>query len=74
MTDNQQYRWLYGEIYLCTGTGTDWQACPSGTYSSTDGLYDVAQCLPCDAGKYCMGEHLTATTGDCAAGEFVICV
>ena len=60
--------------FLFAGTGSDWQACPSGTYSNTAGLYNETQCLPCDAGKYCMGEHLTATTGDCAAGEmFCLC-
>lgn len=56
--------------FFWTGTGSDWQTCPSGTYSSATGLYDASQCLPCDAGKYCIGEHLTATSGDCDAGKF----
>ncbi|RUS80256.1 hypothetical protein EGW08_011985, partial [Elysia chlorotica] len=59
--------------YFCpAGTGLDWQACPRGTFSSVLGLYDQSQCLPCSAGKYCGGEHLTAETGDCAAGHWCL--
>ena len=41
----------------------DWQACPRGTYSNALGLQAENECTPCDAGKYCDGEHLTAATG-----------
>ena len=51
--------------YYCPeGTGLDWKACPRGTYSATTGLYEETQCNPCDAGKYCDGEHLTAVSGE----------
>lgn len=53
---------------MCAGTGSDWMACPSGTYSNATGLYNVLQCLPCDAGQFCLGEHLTSPTGICTAG------
>ena len=46
----------------------DWMACPSGTYSDVEGLYDEGQCMPCPGGQYCTGEHQTAPTGDCDQG------
>jgi hypothetical protein len=50
--------------YYCpAGTGLDWKACPRGTYSDVQGLYDESQCKPCSAGKYCDGEHLSAVSG-----------
>lgn len=50
--------------YYCpAGTGLDWMACPRGTYSDVQGLYDESQCKPCPAGKYCGEEHLTAVSG-----------
>ena len=50
-------------FYCPQGTGANWMACPRGTYSNTSGLYEEAQCTPCDAGKYCETEHLTQPTG-----------
>ena len=50
--------------YYCpAGTALDWQACPSGTYSDQQGLYEESQCQPCTGGKYCGGAHLTQPTG-----------
>ena len=50
--------------YYCpAGTGLDWMSCPRGTYSNQEGLYEIHQCKPCDAGKYCNGVHLTNPTG-----------
>ena len=58
---------MYGAI-ICTGTGMDWQSCPAGTYSNTEGLYAVIQCTACPGGKYCEGEHQTTWTDDCDQG------
>ena len=55
-------------VYII-GTGSAWKACPAGTYSDIDGLYTESQCKPCAGGRYCQGEHLTTTTGDCNAGQ-----
>ena len=58
--------------YYCPeGTGSDWQSCPAGTYSNTEGLYDVIQCTACPGGKYCEGEHQTTWTGDCDEGKLL---
>ena len=46
----------------------DWQSCPAGTYSNTEGLYAVIQCTACPGGKYCEGEHQTTWTDDCDQG------
>ena len=56
--------------YYCPeGTGHDWQSCPAGTYSDTEGLSDVTQCTACPGGKYCADEHMTTWSGDCDAGK-----
>ena len=51
--------------YYCpAGTSLDWRACPRGTYSDVEGLYDESQCKPCPPGQYCDGEHLDAPSGE----------
>ncbi|PIK41162.1 hypothetical protein BSL78_21986 [Apostichopus japonicus] len=52
------------------GTGLDWQPCPAGTYSPSEGLRKSLECLSCDPGLYCQGTHLTAPTGNCSAGYY----
>lgn len=57
--------------YYCpAGTGLNWQACPRGTFSDVEGLYERSQCKQCLPGKYCDGEHLSAPSGDCGEGHY----
>ncbi|PIK35709.1 hypothetical protein BSL78_27465 [Apostichopus japonicus] len=59
--------------YVCpAGTGYDLISCPRGTYSDQEGLYDLSQCKPCDAGQYCDEEHLPTPTADCSAGYYCV--
>ncbi|XP_062603182.1 uncharacterized protein LOC134264959 [Saccostrea cucullata] len=59
------------EGYFCpAGTGINWLSCPSGSYSNQQGLYASSQCVACDGGRYCQGEHLTAPTANCSAGYY----
>lgn len=57
--------------YFCpNGTGSDWQACPPGTYSAVSGLTNERQCTPCDPGKVCRGSNLTSPNDDCQEGYY----
>ena len=40
--------------YCPTGTGVP-NACPEGTFSSTEGNNDAGDCLNCTEGYYCQG-------------------
>ena len=57
-------------FYCPEGTGYDWQACPTGTYSDQLSLANVTQCKQCTPGKYCGYVNATEVTGDCDAGYF----
>lgn len=46
--------------------------CPNGTYNSFTNKETVADCLDCDAGKYCDVPGLSAPAGDCAPGYYCI--
>lgn len=57
-----------------TGTGTDAQLCPRGTYSSKTGLMSSDECTSCDAGRYCpvpgASSLAEAQSNLCTAGYF----
>ena len=60
---------LVSFYYYPAGRGVDYEACPQGTYSNSQGLHEESQCQACPAGKYCDGEGLTTSTGNyCPAG------
>ncbi|EDO40915.1 predicted protein, partial [Nematostella vectensis] len=62
---------LCPEGWFCpNGTGWNWQACPSGTYSNQKGLAREQDCTPCDGGKVCRYSNLTSPDDDCAPGFF----
>lgn len=46
--------------------------CPNGTYSNRTGLERVDECIPCDPGKSCTGEGLTAPNDICRAGWYCV--
>ena len=54
--------------YCPSGTGVTQPKCPRGTYGHSENLAAVEDCSPCDPGKYCSQEGLTAVEGDCEAG------
>ena len=60
--------WLW-DAWCFSGTGINWQSCPSGSYSNQQGLSRSSQCVACEGGQYCQGEHLTAPTANCSAGK-----
>ena len=66
----------YGGIcppgYYCpVGTERPYEfPCPNGTYSDTPGLERQEQCIPCDPGRSCTGEGLTAPNGVCRPGWY----
>mmetsp|Transcript_25097 Transcript_25097/g.27849 ORF Transcript_25097/g.27849 Transcript_25097/m.27849 type:complete len:558 (+) Transcript_25097:3592-5265(+) len=45
-------------------------ACPVGTYNSIESKTTLADCIACDAGKFCDEEGLSAVKADCAAGFY----
>ena len=57
--------------YFCpNGTGSDWQACPPGTYGANSRLSEERECTPCDPGMFCRGTNLTAPNGECQQGYY----
>ena len=44
--------------------------CPTGTFSSSEGLTNSSECLPCTAGMFCNITGLVAPSGSCYAGYF----
>lgn len=44
--------------------------CPPGTYNPKTQSKSIDDCLPCDPGKYCAREELSAPSGNCAAGYY----
>ena len=59
--------------FVCpTGTSMFAQRCLIGTYSSSNGLSNHSECLPCDAGYYCDSPGQTAVTAVCSAGYFCV--
>lgn len=59
-------------FYCPNGTGSDWKACPSGTYSNAKALAREQECTPCDGGRVCRGANLTAPNEDCAPGYYCV--
>ena len=59
-TEPDQYVCPAGH-YCPTGTGVP-NACPEGTFSSTEGNNDAGDCLNCTAGYYCQGILYTTHT------------
>lgn len=57
-------------FYCTTGTGLDYQPCPSGTYGSRRGLSRAQECTVCDGGSYCLGVALTAPSSLCPPGYY----
>ncbi|EDV25654.1 uncharacterized protein TRIADDRAFT_55968 [Trichoplax adhaerens] len=62
------------EGYYCLeGTKEPYQyGCPKGYYNSYKMKTDASGCTPCDPGKVCPTEGLTAPTQNCSAGWFCI--
>ena len=59
--------------YFCpNGTGSDWKACPPGTYGNASGLSEERECTPCDAGLFCRGTNLTKPSGQCREGYYCV--
>ena len=57
--------------YYCPSqTGSNWKPCPAGTYSNSTGLSEVAQCVSCSPGEYCVGDLLTRSNGICDPGYY----
>ena len=54
--------------YCPSGTGVTQPKCPRGFFGHSTNLGAVEECSPCDPGKYCSQEGLTAVEGDCKAG------
>ena len=46
--------------------------CPEGTYNNGTGLSSAAECIKCDAGKYCPSTGLIEPHDDCSAGYFCV--
>ncbi|XP_071958738.1 uncharacterized protein [Antedon mediterranea] len=59
-------------FYCPAGTGYDWQPCPTGTFSTNDGLSNETQCTQCSAGKYCAETNATMVTGKCDPGYYCV--
>ncbi|XP_029700281.1 zonadhesin [Takifugu rubripes] len=53
--------------YICPGNDHP-LPCPRGTYSPTQGLTSMGECLMCPAGQFCASEGLVKPSGPCAAG------
>ncbi len=53
--------------YYCPAGVSAGTFCPDGTFSSTTGLEQAAQCTACPTGKYCTNG---VVTGDCDPGYF----
>ena len=59
--------------YYCPeGTGSVYQSCPAGTFSSFVRLWDIANCTQCSQGKYCSSPAATVETGDCDPGYYCL--
>jgi hypothetical protein len=56
--------------YYCDGIQTQPIKCPRGTYGHIINLGSALECKPCDGGKTCSQNGLTAPDGDCDAGFF----
>jgi len=50
--------------------GLDWKPCPIGTYSNTERLSTIEECLPCDARFYCNGTARTSPFELCESGYY----
>jgi len=68
--------------YYCpNGTKFSTQyGCPNGTYGNATKLRDPSQCIPCPAGKYCIGmfvisdtHNLVGTCSHCTLLSLVLC-
>ncbi len=46
--------------------------CPRGTFSDTEGLFNVSSCELCTPGSYCFSENLTVPTGLCDPGHYCL--
>lgn len=60
--------------YYCPAstTGAMLFPCPAGTFRSSTGAQDAADCAACTPGSYCAVGGLTAPTGLCSAGSFCL--
>ncbi|XP_062816991.1 zonadhesin isoform X2 [Anolis carolinensis] len=57
-------------FYCPEGTGFNWQPCPPGTYSLTQGISSHTECRTCDGGKFCMHHNATDVSGPCWEGYY----
>ena len=56
----------------CPGGGINPFPCPRGTFSNTEGLFNVSTCELCTTGQYCVSDGLTEPTGLCDAGHYCL--
>ncbi|XP_070552128.1 fibrillin-2-like [Ptychodera flava] len=57
------------KAHYCPEATVEELNCPVGTYNPSLGLGAVTECLPCDAGAYCLEERETVN-GYCSAGYY----
>ena len=56
---------------FCEGTGrSDYEPCPTGTFSNLERLETAAECQQCVSGAYCTNTGLTDVEGQCNSGYF----
>ncbi|KAM9299008.1 uncharacterized protein PAF06_016002 [Gastrophryne carolinensis] len=46
------------------------EPCPEGTYNPNEGLFGEAACRVCEAGRFCAGVGLSASSGQCQEGFY----
>eukprot|EP00002_Diphylleia_rotans_P010730 TRINITY_DN2129_c0_g1_i2.p1 TRINITY_DN2129_c0_g1~~TRINITY_DN2129_c0_g1_i2.p1 ORF type:complete len:5186 (-),score=657.71 TRINITY_DN2129_c0_g1_i2:603-16160(-) len=56
--------------HFCPLGSTNPTPCPIGSYSSLQTRTSIADCVPCDAGKYCPRTGLDAPFGECNPGHY----
>ncbi|KAM8927608.1 uncharacterized protein RCH25_007839 [Pelodytes ibericus] len=58
--------------YYCPAGSSSPSPCPRGTFQPQPGMSSHSACLACPGGKFCRGEGITDTSGNCSAGFYCV--